>query len=104
LKWWAKDAPGSLDQHTFVGIAQMLENAAIYEAMKPFFGQPANAWNLVQLSLENQAQVQSKELSRLLEAPVKLLLQSKDELKVDSALDLVGRFDVKNVREQMVEF
>src|SRR5690606_17003198 len=46
LKWWAKDAPGSLDQHTFVGIAQMLENAAIYEAMKPFFGQPANAWNL----------------------------------------------------------
>ena len=103
-KWWAKNPASALDQHTFVGVAQMLENAEVYEAIKPFFSQPANAWDLVQLALQNQAQVQSKELTRLLEAPVRLLLQSEDELKVHSALDLVGRFDIKNVREQMVEF
>lgn len=59
LKWGPKANFSTLDQHTFISIAQMLGNPQVYEAVKPAFHHPSNAVAYIRMALQNQAQVQS---------------------------------------------
>lgn len=102
LKFWPQANLNQIDQYTFISIAQMLDNPEIYQAVKADFHDPDNAGTYTQLALQNQAQVQSTELSNLIRVPVSTLFRTGSEEEIDLALDAVGRFNIQNVREPIV--
>ncbi len=92
LKFWPKAEIATLDESTFVGIAGMLKNKEIFDMVKPIFQNQANAATYTGFALQNQAQIQSTELSELLLIPVQSLLKSPLSKNIDLALDAIGRF------------
>jgi len=92
LKFWPKAQITTLDESTFVGIAGMLRNKEIYGIVKSVFANESNAATYTGFALQNQAQIQSAELSELLLVPVQTLLKSSIPKNVDLALDAIGRF------------
>lgn len=102
LKFSPKANLSQIDQFTFISMAQMLDNDEIYQQVKSIFHDPANAMGYTEMAVQNQAQVQSKKLAEILEAPVKTLFQIGSEEATDLALDAVGRFNIQNVRKPTV--
>jgi putative membrane-bound dehydrogenase-like protein len=102
LTFWPQSGISLMDESTFISIASMLGNPRILEAVKSNVEAPAHAKAYVSYSLQNQSQVQSAELARLLEAPVKTLMKSKAEIDQNLALDAIGRYKIKNVQIEVV--
>jgi putative heme-binding domain-containing protein len=102
LKFWPQANISTMDESTFIDVASMLKNKAIYTLIKPLFENPENAALYTGFALQNQSQVQSRELSTLLATPVSTLLKSTSSKQVDTALDAIGRFRVENMRNDVV--
>ncbi len=102
LKFWPEANITQLDEPTFVSIAQMLGNKEVYTAVKPVLQNPAHAAEYIHFALQNQEQVQSPELSALLQEPVSALLRKNAESDINLALDAIGRFNMKNSQEAVV--
>jgi putative heme-binding domain-containing protein len=102
LKFWPKSNSKILDESTFVSIAGMLGNKAILDAVKPVMENPKEAAAYVGFAVQNQSQIQSRELSELLVTPVNHLLKTGSAKQVDMALDAAGRFKIEKVRESVV--
>jgi len=94
IRFWPEARIEKLGEPTFISIAAMLSNRNIAAMVKPIFEAP-QATEYVRLAIENQAQVQSPELSELLAAPVTRLLKSSDQAEMDLGLDAVGRFGMR---------
>ncbi len=99
LQFWPKAHLAALDESTFVGMAAMLSDQAIYQAMKQMLDDPAQARTYLDFAVQNQSQVQSPALAQLLAAPVNNLLQSGDPADRNLALDVAGRYRVASARK-----
>ncbi len=104
LKLWPQARLTQVDEPTFVGIAQMLGNSEINAAVRPTLQNPAQAKTYVTFALQNQAQIQSPELTEVLTLPVKVLLKSKDLAEVDLALDALNRYKVRVSDSEIIPF
>lgn len=102
LKFWPQSHITTLDESTFIAIAEMLGNQEIYEAVKQVVQNPVNAANIVKLALQNQARVQSPEMANMLLVPVNTLLQSDSQANIDLALDVIGRFKMEKSRDAII--
>jgi putative heme-binding domain-containing protein len=102
LKFWPKSNIKTLDESAFIGIAEMLANKEIYEAVKPVFQNPVHAAAYTQIALQNQARVQSPELTQMLLIPISTLIKSESQPNIDLALDAIGRFKMDNLREAII--
>jgi putative heme-binding domain-containing protein len=102
LKFWPKSTSQTLDESTFIAIAEMLGNPEIYEAVKQGVQNPVNAAAYINFALQNLAQVQSPEMANMLLVPVNILLQSDSQANIDLALDVIGRFKMEKLRDAIV--
>jgi putative membrane-bound dehydrogenase-like protein len=102
LKLWPKSNITKIDEPTFISIATMLSNNEVYDVVKPVIQNTANATKYISFALQNQAQVQSPELSILLQVPVKTLLRNGSESEIYLALDAVGRLKIEKASEAIV--
>jgi putative heme-binding domain-containing protein len=102
LKFWPKSNIKTLDESAFIGIAEMLGNKEIYEAVKSVFQNPVHAAAYTQFALQNQARVQSPELTQMLLVPISTLIKSESQPNIDLALDAIGRFKMDNLREAII--
>ena len=102
LKLWPKSNIPKLDESTFISITTMLDNKEVYKMVKPIIQSPATATEYIGFALQNQAQVQSSELSNLLQVPVNTLLQSGSELDINLALDAIGRLKIEKPHQAIV--
>ena len=102
LKFWPTSHITILDESAFIGIAEMLGNKEIYEAVKSVFQNPVHAAMYTQFALQNQARVQSPELTDMLLVPISTLLKSNSQPNIDLALDAIGRFKMDNLREAII--
>ncbi|MPR37077.1 DUF7133 domain-containing protein [Salmonirosea aquatica] len=104
LKIWPRTRLTRVDEPTFVGIAGMLGNAEINAAVKPMLQNPGQAKTYVTFALQNQAQIQSPELTEVLGVPVSELLKSKDTEEVNLALDALGRYKISVPSNKITPF
>ena len=104
LKLWPQARLTQLDEPTFVGIAQMLGNHEINALVKPTLQNPALAKSYVTFALQNQAQIQSPELTEVLAGPVKELLKSNDLTEMDLALDAISRYNMVVAESEIIPF
>ena len=102
LKFWPTSNITTLDESAFIGIAEMLGNKEIYEAVKSVFQNPVHASAYTQIALQNQARVQSPELTQMLLVPISTLLKSDSQPNIDLALDAIGRFKMDKLREAII--
>ena len=102
LKFWPTSHIKTLDESAFIGIAEMLGNKDIYEAVKSVFQNPVHAAAYTQFALQNQARVQSPELTDMLLVPISTLLKSNSQPNIDLALDAIGRFKMDKLREAII--
>ncbi len=102
LKFWPTSNITTLDESAFIGIAEMLGNKEIYEAVKSVFQNPVHAAAYTQIALQNQARVQSPELTQMLLVPISTLLKSDSQPNIDLALDAIGRFKMDKLREAII--
>ena len=102
LKFCPKSNITTLDESAFIGIAEMLSNKEIFEAVKPVFQNPVHAAAYTQFALQNQARVQSPELTDILLVPISTLLKSDSQPNIDLALDAIGRFKMDKLREAII--
>ncbi len=102
LKFWPETHITTLDESTFIAIAEMLGNQEIYEAVKQVVQNPVNAAAYINFALQNLAQVQSPEMANMLLVPVNILLQSDSQANIDLALDVIGRFKMEKLRDAIV--
>ena len=102
LKFWPESNITTLDEPSFVGITEMLGNKEIYEAVKRVVQNPVNAAPYITFALQNQARVQSPELSNMLLIPVNTLLKSDSQPNIDLALDAIGRFKIEKSRDAII--
>lgn len=102
LKFWPKSNITILDESTFVGIAEMLGNQEIYEAVKQVVQNPVHAAAYVNFALQNQARLQSPEMANMLLVPVNTLLKSDSQPNIDLALDAIGRFKMEKSRDAII--
>ena len=102
LKFWPESNSTTLDEPTFVGITEMLGNKEIYEAVKRLVQNPVNAASYITFALQNQARVQSPELSNMLLVPVNTLLKSDSQPNIDLALDAIGRFKIEKSLDAVI--
>jgi putative heme-binding domain-containing protein len=99
LKFWPTSNITALDESAFIGIAEMLGNKEIYEAVKSVFQNPVHASAYTQIALQNQARLQSTELTQMLLVPISTLLKSESQPNIDLALDAIGRFKIDKMRD-----
>jgi putative membrane-bound dehydrogenase-like protein len=102
LKFWPTSNITALDESAFIGIAEMLGNKEIYEAVKSVFQNPVHAAAYTQIALQNQARVQSPELTQLLLVPISTLIKSESQPNIDQALDAIGRFKIDKMRDAII--
>lgn len=102
LKFWPKSNITAMDESAFVGIAEMLGNQEIYETVKPVFQNPVHSAAYTQFALQNQARVQSPELTQMLLVPISTLIRSDSQPNVDLALDAIGRFKIEKMRDVII--
>ena len=91
---WKSAKIEELDEPTFIWLSKMLANPGIYTLVKPVFENPAHAAKYLDLALKNQQEVQSAELSSLLEVPAGILLKSRSDSDRQLALDAIGRLKI----------
>lgn len=94
MKFWPKAKISLLDESTFVSMAAMLKNDEINQAMKQLMANPDHAKTYTTFAIQHQSQVQSTEMTALLETPVKMLLARNEQVDNDLALDAIGRFAI----------
>jgi putative heme-binding domain-containing protein len=99
LKFWPESNLTTLDESTLIAISELLKNKDIYEAVKGIIQNPVNAANVVSIALQNQARVQSPELTAILLVPISTLLKSDSQPNIDLALDAIGRFKIEKMRD-----
>jgi putative heme-binding domain-containing protein len=92
LKLWPKAGIQKLDEPTFVSIASMLDNKAVYDMIKPVIENPVHAADYVKFAVQNQPQIPSGLGAALIKIPVNNLL--KDPTHTDLALDAIGRYKI----------
>lgn len=92
LDLWPYAGITELDESTFVALSSMLSNQAVYEQIKPVVENPEHAAKYLRFALDNQAGIQSPELTNLLQAPITTLLRQKKQPGTDLALDAIARF------------
>src|SRR3546814_14026139 len=80
----------------------MLENKEIYQMVKPVIQDGVYAAAYIHFALQNQARVQSSELSRLLRPLAHQLLLSDSLSAVNLALDAAGRLNIGNLRKTVI--
>lgn len=103
LNIWNKANVKQLDKSTFIAVTQMLKNPAVYEALLPTFEHPNQEKHLVTLAIQNQGQVQSPELSRILETATRTLLQQKETSSIHLGINAVIKLKVPNQNENIVQ-
>ncbi|MFT7248950.1 MAG: putative heme-binding domain-containing protein [Arcticibacterium sp.] len=91
---WKKADVEELDEPTFIIIADMLDNKTIFDVIRPLLEQNEKAKKHVALALNNQAQVQSDELTQLLVKPIRHLLNSGKEQEQHLGLEAVGKLKI----------
>ena len=94
IRFWPKAQIATLDESTFVEVSGMLKNKEIFNLVKPIFANVSLAKTYTNFALQNQAQIQSPELSELLIVPTQALLKSNSSKDIDLALDAIGRFKI----------
>jgi putative heme-binding domain-containing protein len=102
LKFWPESNLTKLDESTLIAISEMLKNKEVYEAVKGIIQNPLNAANVVSIALQNQARVQSPELTNILLVPISTLLKSESQANIDLALDAIGRFKIEKMRDAII--
>lgn len=102
LTLWPEAKLDTLNETTFVGVADMLDNREIYAALQPVLQRPEQAKNYVTYALRNEARLQSLAFSTMIAKPIFHLLKSENPADVDLALDAVGRFEIAESREKVV--
>ncbi len=102
LSLWPSANMSQLDESTFIMISKMLSNKSIYNTVKPVFQNLSNAITNLQLALKNQQQVQSAQLSSILEIPVQQALKSYSETDRQIALDAIARLNIKSSQVPIV--
>ncbi len=102
LSYWKQAAYEQLDEPTFIITSKMLDNPDVNNAVKPVLQSEKFAYLHVDWALKNQGQVQSKELSKLLETPVIFLLSSENEGNIKLGLDAAGNLNISNTRNIIV--
>lgn len=102
LNLWKQVKYEEFDEPTFIIVAQMLGNKAIYNAVKPVLEETAKAEAHVSLALKNQGEVQSDELAQMLVKPVRFLLSSKEEVLQHLGLEIVGKLKIDHVRDAVL--
>jgi len=99
--WTQEGGKIDLNESTFIIVANMLNNPAIFKAVKPLLEQLGKAETHVSYTLKNLAQVQSNQLTQLLVNPVKSLLQNKDEALQRLGCEAVGKLGIKNLQNDI---
>lgn len=102
LKFWPQSGIKKLDEPTFISISGMLDNPNIYHMVKPVVQNPAYAATYIHFAMQNEARVQSAELSGLLRPLVRTLLMSDTLANIDLALDAAGRLNIRNLRDAII--
>lgn len=102
VELWKKTIKKDLDEVTFVLVAQMLQNRDVMNIMLPILENEAKAVENVSLTLKNLAMVQSKELSKALNGPIKYLLKSEDLSKQMLGLEAVGKLKIQGLRNEVL--
>jgi putative heme-binding domain-containing protein len=101
INLWPRSNVTQLDESTFVSLAKMLKCKTIYDITKPLIQDPAYAGANVKFALDNQPEVQSKELSGLLETPVIKLLRSDVQSDITLALDAISSYKIANTTQEI---
>ena len=102
LKFWPTSNITKLDESTFIAITEMLGNKEIYEAVTKLMQNPVNAASYITFAVQNQARVQSTELSTILLVPINTLLKSALQPDIQLALDAIGRFKIEKLRDAII--
>ena len=102
LKFWPTFNITKLDESTFIAITEMLGNKEIYEAVTKLIQNPVNAASYITFAVQNQARVQSTELSTILLVPINTLLKSALQPDIQLALDAIGRFKIEKLRDAII--
>ncbi len=102
LTLWPEAKLDSLDETTFISVADMLGNQRIYAAVQPVFHRPEQSQNYVSYALRNEARLQSPAFSTMVARPIFQLLKSQNPVDVNLALDAIGRFKIANARNEVV--
>ncbi|WP_445422186.1 PVC-type heme-binding CxxCH protein [Arcticibacterium luteifluviistationis] len=92
----------SFDESTFVMVANMLNNPAIYHEVEPILGAENGAEALLSMTIKNLDQVKSVELGKILQKPIQFLLSSDEESKQYLGLKAVSLLNTPNVREDIL--
>jgi len=99
---WKKTNKRDLDEVTFVLVAGMLENRNVLNTVLPILENEDKAQEHVSLTLKNLAMVQSKELTKALNGPIKYLLKSEDRSKQMLGLEAVGKLNIQGLRNEVL--
>ena len=102
LNLWKRAPYKQLDEPTFILVAEMLDNNKIYNAVGSVLESTENAQKHVTLAIQNQAQIQSGALTRLLALPVKHLLQSGEKQKQHLGLEAVGKLKMTSLHPSVL--
>ncbi|SOE24140.1 putative heme-binding domain-containing protein [Spirosomataceae bacterium TFI 002] len=100
LDFYKKSAFSNFDESTFVIVANMLGNPKIFSLVEPVFEMEAEA--NVSMAIKLLGQVQSDELTYIMEKPVKSLLISKEISQQQLGLEATIKLKVKNVKDQIL--
>lgn len=102
LDFYKKADYSSFDESTFVMVANMLNNQKVYSAVKTILGSEKEAEVNVTMAIKLLARVQSENLGKILEQPVKALLSSNEEAKQHLGLEAAAKLKTPNVREPIL--
>lgn len=102
VKLWKKSGAKELDEPTFIIVAGMLDNKNVYNVMQPLFNNLKKAESYVSMTMQNQAQVQSDELSGLLSRQVKFLIKSKEPTQKILALDAIIKLGIEGMDDLVI--
>lgn len=102
VQLWPKAGVTELDEPTFIWLSKMLSNPKINSMVKPVYEQPAHAAQYLTLAIDHQQEVQSPELTVLLQSPANTLLKTGKLSEKQLALNAIGKFRIETPRESIV--
>lgn len=98
---WQQISDKTLDDETFIAIANMLEDSDIYDAVKQNFSEPKNAAMYVKLSINYLSRIQSPQLIKILTPAVSNLLDKPETLEL--GLSAVHKLKVNGLHAKIVK-
>ncbi|NWK55289.1 c-type cytochrome [Verrucomicrobiaceae bacterium N1E253] len=102
LRIWQQAKIEKLDDSTFIAVSQLLSSPAVFKALTPVFEDPKHAQHTIKLALKHQNQVQSPELSRILQKSTNHLLEQQDSKDQQRGLEAVGRLKIPNQHDAII--